>query len=254
MSTPPWQVQRERGSMRTDWLDARFSLDFAGYANPRWPRFGPLLALNEDRVAPGGGFPMHAHRDLDILMLPYRGAIAHEDTLGHRFTVGPGEAVFMRAGRGIAHSQLNASAAVEDHHFQLWLEPPSPGLEPFTRRLAYQRPVAGGWTLIASPDGRRDSFPLEQPVQVLLGRAGPGAGLQVEVPAGSNAWLHVMEGGATAALDPPERLAAGQALVLQAAARFSLAATGAGTSVLLVLVSASRVLRNLTSAVVRAGR
>ena len=99
----------ERGTMRTDWLDARFSFSFDNYVDPHRMRFGPLLALNDDRVQPGTGFPMHPHHDLEIVMLPRSGAVEHRDNQGREMLVHPGELQWMRAGSGIRHRQWNIS-------------------------------------------------------------------------------------------------------------------------------------------------
>lgn len=183
-----------RGVLRTDWLDARFSFSFADHVDPHRPRFGPLLALNEDRVQPGTGFPMHPHRDLEIVMLPRHGAVEHHDSEGRQMVVRPGELQWMRAGRGLRHRQWNVSTHEVDHHFQLWFEPSARGLDPTVRQLAVEAPAPGAWRTLVSP--RPTDGALDIGVEVVLshGRADAERTLPIPARRSGGLYLHVMQG------------------------------------------------------------
>ncbi|WP_298828063.1 pirin family protein [uncultured Piscinibacter sp.] len=183
-----------RGAMRTDWLDARFSFSFADHVDPHRPRFGPLLALNEDRVQPGTGFPMHPHRDLEIVMLPRSGSVEHRDSEGRHMLVRPGELQWMRAGRGIRHRQWNASSQDVDHHFQLWFAPSAIGLEPTVECLAYEMPAPGAWRTLVSPGPQDGALDIGVDGVLALGCAAPGRALKVAACATGGLYLHVMHG------------------------------------------------------------
>jgi redox-sensitive bicupin YhaK (pirin superfamily) len=184
----------ERGSMRTDWLDARFSFSFGDYVAPHHQRFGPLLALNEDRVQPDTGFQMHPHRDLEIVMLPRSGAIEHRDSQGREMLVRPGELQWMRAGHGIRHRQWNVSPHEVDHHFQLWFAPPTSGLEPAVERRPYQEPTPGNWRTLVSPRPQDDALDIGVDVVLALGRTTPGQALEIPARVTGGLYLHLMQG------------------------------------------------------------
>lgn len=183
-----------RGVMRTGWLDARFSFSFADHVDPHRPRFGPLLALNEDRVQPDSGFPMHPHRDLEIVMLPRSGTIEHHDSQGRQMLLHPGELQWMRAGRGIRHRQWNASPTEIDHHFQLWFEPAERGLAPTVERLACEAPAPGAWRTLVSPESPAGALDIGVDVVLAWGRAVPGHPLQIPERSAGGLYLHVMQG------------------------------------------------------------
>ena len=184
----------ERGKMRTDWLDASFSFSFADHVDPRRPRFGPLLALNEDRVQPGTGFAMHPHRDLEIIMLPRSGAIEHRDSQSREMLVRPGELQWMRAGRGIRHRQWNVSTHEVDHHFQLWFAPTTTGREPAVELLPYQAPMPGAWRTLVSPRPRDGALDIGVDVVLALGLAAPGQSLEIPARVTGGLYLHAMQG------------------------------------------------------------
>jgi len=254
MNAPRYQVRRERGVLEAGWLHANFSFSFGGFVHPHGDRFGPLLALNEDRVQPGTGFPMHPHRDLEILMLPLEGAIAHEDSLGHRLTVHTGQALWMRAGAGIAHSQFNASATQLDHHLQLWIKPDQRGLAPAIRLATLQPPLAGRWQSLAAPHGA--PLPLAQAARVQLGRAAQDHPLPLQLGPATAGYLHVARG--TCRVEFPdgtqEELGTGEALALASLEGQAVLAAAQDCDVLLVDFPDSLLLRNRTNAAVRAGR
>lgn len=218
----PWTIRRssERGRLHNRWLEARFSFSFGSWRDARWDRYGPLLALNEDVVQPGTGFAMHPHADLEILIVPHAGAVEHRDSEGGHGLVQPGEVQMMRAGRGIRHSQMNPSADLPDHHFQIWIEPRRRGLAPLVRQRRLAAPVAGQWMPVAGPEGTTDGPGVDQDLHLSIGTSGEGRALHWEGRAGRSQYLHLMAGAAEVAIGdtPPRRLQAGDAIAFFAPA------------------------------------
>ena len=144
----------DRGHFRNHWLDARFSFSFGDYQDRAFDGYSDLMVLNEDRVAPGGGFVEHGHRDVEVMSYPVSGAVEHRDSLGNVAIMRPNDVHLMRAGRGIRHSEMNASDREPEHHLQWWIRPAASGLEPGYQRLSV--PAAdkhNRWRLLASPTG-----------------------------------------------------------------------------------------------------
>ncbi|TNE52986.1 MAG: pirin family protein [Bacteroidetes bacterium] len=119
-----------RGKADHGWLSARHSFSFASYYNPERMHFGSLRVLNDDTIAPGKGFGMHPHDNMEIITIPLEGALAHEDSMGNGSTIQSGDVQVMSAGSGIWHSEFNASKEEVCKILQIWVFPNQRQVEP----------------------------------------------------------------------------------------------------------------------------
>jgi redox-sensitive bicupin YhaK (pirin superfamily) len=187
----------ERGHAQHGWLDSHHSFSFADYYDPRHMGFRSLRVINEDRVAPGRGFPTHPHRDMEIVSYVLDGALSHQDSMGTGSVIKPGDVQRMSAGTGVLHSEFNASNEEQVHFLQIWLLPEQrnlpPGYEQKTFRDAEKR---GKLRLVASRDGREGSVTVHQDVALYAGLFDAGEKAEHSLSPGRHAWVHVARGSA----------------------------------------------------------
>jgi len=120
-----------RGHVNHGWLQARHSFSFASFYNADRMNFGALRVLNDDIVAPNMGFGAHPHDNMEIITIPLTGALKHRDSLANQWqSVLPGEVQIMSAGKGIEHSEMNASTETELKLFQIWIIPNKRDINP----------------------------------------------------------------------------------------------------------------------------
>jgi redox-sensitive bicupin YhaK (pirin superfamily) len=128
-----------------DGVVSRHSFSFGPHYDPGNVGFGLLVVANDDVAAPGGGYPTHPHRDVEIVTWVLAGALAHQDTAGHGGELVPGVVQRMSAGRGVRHSELAAGAAGAGARFvQMWLPPTTPGVDPSYGQADVTAALAGG--------------------------------------------------------------------------------------------------------------
>ncbi|MEJ7745626.1 MAG: pirin family protein [Luteimonas sp.] len=230
----------ERGHVDAGWLDSRHTFSFGHYHDPAWMGFGPLRVINEDRVAPGAGFPPHRHANMEILSYVLDGALAHKDDAGgvlrpldelgaqderDSSVLKPGELQWMSAGHGIEHSEFNASHTEPVHFLQIWIQPDRVNAPPaYAQRAFDPAQRRGRWVTLASPDGNQGSLAIRQDASLRGVQLGDGESIDVELDPARRYWLHLARGelgvGGSA-------LRSGDAIgFMQASERLRLTATG----------------------------
>ncbi len=184
-----------RGHADHGWLNSWHSFSFADYYDPNEMGFGVLRVINDDTVAPGGGFPTHGHQDMEIVSYVLDGALQHRDSLGNGSVIRPGDVQRMSAGRGIRHSEFNGSDAVPVHFLQIWLLPVERGIAPsYEQKHFAPEDKRDRLRLVASSDGRGGSVTLHQDASLYAGLLGPGANVVFDLPPGRKAYLHLARG------------------------------------------------------------
>ena len=187
----------ERGSAHLGWLDTHHSFSFGDYYDPRHMGVSNLRVLNDDRIVPGGGFPTHGHRDMEIVTYILEGALAHKDSMGNGSVIRPGDVQHMSAGNGVRHSEYNASDADPVHLLQIWLVPNRLGVRPGYHQQHFAADERRGrLALVVSPDGRDGSIPTHQDGLMYATLLAPDQSVRLALDASREAYVHIASGRA----------------------------------------------------------
>jgi len=185
----------ERGGGDHGWLKTRHSFSFSDYWDPKWMGFRSLRVINEDWVAPGGGFPTHPHADMEIITYVLEGKLEHKDSLGTGSVILPGDGQRMTAGRGIRHSELNPSNKEQVHLYQIWILPEKKGLEPSYEQKTFPAgEKQGKLRVIASRDAQDGSVKINQDAQLYVSLLQPGEEVEHQFAKNRHGWLQVARG------------------------------------------------------------
>ena len=183
---------KERGHNQLSWLDSRFSFSFDQYYDPQFMQFRSLRVLNEDVVAPGQGFGMHPHRDMEILTWILDGAIEHRDSMGTGAVLRPGELQHMTAGTGVTHSEFNPSPKDPTHLLQIWITPERKGLKPDYEQLAFpDKDLRGKFHHVAGPEA---PVTIRQDADLFITRLDKGQETKHALKPGRHVWVQLAKG------------------------------------------------------------
>lgn len=188
------RLSQERGFADHGWLQGHHSFSFADYYDPAHMGWGNLRVINEDWIAPGAGFGMHPHRDMEIVTYVLQGALTHQDSMGNLATIVPGEVQRMSAGSGVRHSELNQSLSTT-HLLQIWIEPRQRGMAPGYEQTAFgSAQKRGRLCPVATPDGREGSVTIQADATLYAGLLDGAESAELVLNPARKAYVQVVSG------------------------------------------------------------
>jgi redox-sensitive bicupin YhaK (pirin superfamily) len=190
-------VRRAGDRLHSDlgWLDSWHSFSFSNHYDPKNTHHGLLLVNNDDIVA-AAPFGLHPHQDMEIVTWVLDGALEHRDSEGNHGVIRPGLAQRMSAGRGIRHSEQNASATEPVHLLQMWVIPDVTGSTPEYEEVDVSDRLTGD-ALFPLASGREDDAAItihQRDATLWVGRLDPG--VDVALPDAPFVHLFVARGSA----------------------------------------------------------
>ena len=180
------------------WLKARHHFKVTPHGDPAHGPLGALVVWNDDEIAPGTGFDLHGHKDMEIISYVREGAVTHQDTIGSLGRTEAGDVQVMSAGTGIRHAEHNRGEAPLKL-FQIWLLPRASGGQPdWSARKFPKADRAGQLVTLASGDPRDvDALPIRADARVLGATLMPGDAVSYDLAEGRSAYLAPARGVVT---------------------------------------------------------
>ncbi|MGA0444904.1 MAG: pirin family protein [Flavobacteriaceae bacterium] len=190
-----------RGAANHGWLQAKHSFSFAQYFNPERTQFGVLRVLNDDIIAPGRGFGMHPHDNMEIITIPLKGALEHKDSMNNVGVIEADEIQVMSAGTGVYHSEYNKNADQEVNLLQIWLFPNAQNVTPrYDQKSIADLKISNSLYPVVTPEQRSDRLWIHQNAWFHLGDFTQPTTLNYSLNAsGNGVYAFVIEGEVTLA-------------------------------------------------------
>ena len=168
----------DRGRADYGWLKPNFYFSFGQYHNPEKVHFGLLRVLNDDFIAGGGKFETHPHDNMEIVTIPFTGALQHKDSTGGQGIIQAGDVQIMSAGTGVQHSEANASATDPVTLFQIWVFPKERNITPrYDQRSFDISNRIDQWQVIVSPKDEDNALWINQDARFALTKITSGKSL-----------------------------------------------------------------------------
>jgi quercetin 2,3-dioxygenase len=184
----------DRGGASRGWLRSFHTFSFADYYDEKHMNFGVLRVINEDFIAAHSGFAPHGHQNMEIISYIVSGALEHEDSMGNKATIYPGELQRMSAGTGVRHSEYNRTDD-ETHLLQIWILPERDGIAPSYEQKSFLNEInREKFLLVASRTGRDGSISLFQDTDIYVGKSQGEMKKNFSINPGRKVWVQLIKG------------------------------------------------------------
>jgi len=165
----------DRGTADYGWLKPNYYFSFAEYRDAAKVHFGLLRVLNDDFIAGGGSFPTHPHDNMEIITIPFTGALKHKDSTGGEGVIKAGDIQIMSAGSGVRHSEANASATEPVTLFQVWIFPKERNIAPrYDQKTFDINERNNKWQTVVSPIAADNALWINQDARFSLAKLAAG--------------------------------------------------------------------------------
>ena len=189
------RLREDRGKTLTDWLKSAHTFSFAQYFDPFNMGFSDLRVINDDVIAPSGGFETHSHANMEIITIILDGALEHKDSTGESKILTPGQIQVMCAGTGMLHSEFNPSPINNTHLLQIWILPNKKNYTPSyqTKTFSKER-LLNKIRLVVSGSGKDGSAKIHQDAEIYQSILEADKTVYFSIPENRKLWLQVATG------------------------------------------------------------
>ncbi len=188
-----------RGRNKWSWLDSWHTFSFGRYIDRAHTNFRTLRVINDDIVAPGGGFEPHPHEDMEIISYIVSGKLAHKDWMGdagtHAHESGAGSVQVMTAGTGVTHSEFNPSKSEAVRLLQIWIFPDKEGYTPaYDQRDFSDAERRNKLALLVGGKGNGSPLKINQDARMYGTLLSPGKAVTHAIAPGRGIYVQVVNG------------------------------------------------------------
>lgn len=183
------------GGHGISWLDSQHTFSFGDYFDPEHMGFASLRVINEDHVAPNGGFATHPHQNMEIVSYVISGQLEHKDSMGNGSVIKAGDVQRMSAGTGVTHSEFNPSGDEPVHFLQIWFLPQENNIQPsYQQQFFADEDKQGKFKLVMSATGEADSMTINQDVNMRVALLNGEESVEVDAADGRVQWVQIVRG------------------------------------------------------------
>jgi len=173
----------------------RWHFSFDRYFDPRWMRFGTLRVFNDDTLTPGAVWPLHPHREIEVVTYCAGGEFRHADENGEGGVLKEGWVQHTTVGQGMWHSEINNRKDAPMRFVQMWFLPSAPGLAPSVEQRAVEKADRTNRLLPLVSNEDRDGLTILSDARVFSSFLEAGKKISHPLEEHRGAYLYVLSGG-----------------------------------------------------------
>ncbi|HTG00033.1 MAG TPA: pirin family protein [Nitrospirota bacterium] len=191
----PESIYQIDGEISNGTFHGRWHFSFGDYYDPKFRDFGSLRVFNDDTLSPGAVWPLHPHRDNEVVTYVAEGEFRHADEHGKGGVLKKGWVQHTTIGRGMWHSEINNLRDTPMRFIQMWFSPSKHGLPPAVEQKAVERAERTDRLLPLVSNHDRGTLPIVSDARVLSSFLHAGKSERYDLEIGRGLYLYVLEGG-----------------------------------------------------------
>ncbi len=206
---PSNTIHVAKGEIENGTFQGRWHFSFDDYFDPGFMNFGPLRVFNDDTLSRGAIWPLHPHRNIEVVTYCAEGVFRHADQDGVGGVLEKGWVQHTTVGHGMLHSEINDRKDDPMRFIQIWFLPWAADLEPEVEQKRVTRSERTNKLLALVSNTDKDALPINSDARVYSSFLEPGKIIRHELQTDWGSYLYVLEGGPIAVnRQPVEPLAA----------------------------------------------
>ena len=191
----PDEIYQAHGRIQNSTFDGRWHFSFDQYRDPEYVHFGSLRVFNDDTLSPGAVWPLHPHREIEVVTYCAGGEFRHADQRGVGGGLKKGGVQHTTVGTGMLHSEINNLPDQPMRFIQMWFLPSQYGLEPSVEQKAVERPERTNRLVRLVAPEHDGALPIHSPAEVWSSFLEAGQRIEYRPTPGHGIYLYVVEGG-----------------------------------------------------------
>lgn len=191
----PGDIYKAEGAIENGTFHGRWHFSFDRYYDPDHMSFGPLRVFNDDTLSPGAIWPLHYHKEIEVVTYCAEGVFRHADQRGEGGILKKGWAQHTTVGSGMYHSEINDLKDRPMRFIQMWFTPERPGITPSVEQKRVEKEDRTNKLLLIVANGVPDALLIRQDVRVYSCFLERGNSVEHLFQEGRGGYFYVVEGG-----------------------------------------------------------
>ena len=191
----PDEIYQAQGEIEGGTFHGRWHFAFDRYRDPEHVRFGSLRVFNDDTLSPGAVWPLHHHRNIEVVTYCAAGEFRHADQRGLGGVLKKGWVQHTTVGRGMVHAEINNLPDQPMRFIQMWFLPTQQDLEPAVEQKPVAREERTNRFLPLVSNEHAGALPIRSDAQVYSCFLEKGQTADYHTGNGRGVYLYVLEGG-----------------------------------------------------------
>ena len=195
----PESIYRAEGNIEKGTFHGRWHFSFGEYFDSEFINFGTLRVFNDDTLSSGAIWPLHPHKEIEVVTYCVKGEFRHADDRGGDGVLKKGWVQHTTIGRGMWHSEINNLKNMPLRFIQMWFRPSYPDLPSTVEQMKCDISDRTNKFLPLVSNDHPGALPIPSEARVFSCFLQGGYKVSLSLKAGWGAYLYLIEGGSVEA-------------------------------------------------------